>query len=235
MDFITLNNITTDLLNIVRGSNVSDSETISKRQLEEWIHEYRALLLKQDLDKGKMPNPDYIQEIDYLELSPIDTGGENVLNKDLYVNNYISRTDLTIPKTIDLNHKSGFMYIGTVDGNEIQFIPEGRSKWQQYNKYTSDDTVCFLRNNYLYIVHNKPLQYISVRGIFEIPSEVGRFFNPITAQPYFNDDSKYPIPANIVPVLKSMILERELQIESRSYSDLTNDSNNKQKPNLKEM
>lgn len=232
MDFITLNTISTDLLNIIRGSNISSSETISKRQLEEWIHEYRALLLKQDLDKGKFPNPDYIQEINYLELSPIDTGGGNVIDSDLLVENYIFRTDLALPKTIDLNFKSGFTYVGTVDGNEIQFIPEGRSKWQQYKKYTSHDRLAFLRNQYLYILHDKPLQYITVRGIFEIPSEIGRFVNPVTTQSYFNENSKYPIPANIVPTLKEMILSKELDIEFKSYSDTTNDSNNKQSPNL---
>lgn len=233
MQFISLNTITTDLLNIVRGSNISDSETISKRQIEEWVHEYRALLLKQDLDKGKMPNPDYIQQIDYIKLSPIDTGGENVTDTDLYIGNYISKSDLTIPNTIDLNYKSGFMYIGTVDGNEIQFISEGRSKWQQYKKYTADDNICFLRNGYLYVMHNKPLEYITIRIISEIPPEVGRFVNPITSQPYFNMDSRYPIPANMVPILKQMILEKELGIEYKSYSDITNDSNNKQSQNLK--
>ena len=73
MNFITLNTIITDLLLVIRGSKISDSETISKRQLEEWIHQYRSLLIKQDIDKGKMPNPDYIQEIDHLKLESIDT------------------------------------------------------------------------------------------------------------------------------------------------------------------
>ena len=63
IEFVTIDTIVSDLLNIIRGAQVTQSEPISKRQLEAWIHQYRALLIKQDMDKGKMPNPDYIQTI----------------------------------------------------------------------------------------------------------------------------------------------------------------------------
>lgn len=228
----SLNKISTDLLKIVRNSNISDSENISKRQLEDWIHQYRAVLLKQDLDKGKIPNPDYIQEIDHLKLTAIDTAGSNMTVNGLTTGNYILITSLEIPNTLDLNFKSGFMYVGTVDGNEISFVTEGRSKWQQYKKYTSNDAVCFLRGGYLYVMYNKPLEYITVRAVFENPAEVARFVNPMTNQPYFNDASKYPIPANMIPIVKEMILQKELGIEIRSFQDDTNDSNNKQTPNI---
>ena len=78
MNFVTLGGLVNDLLLTVRGSKVSRSESISKRQIEEWIHQYRGTLLKRDLDKGKTPNPDYIQEIDHLKLEAIDTAGTNM-------------------------------------------------------------------------------------------------------------------------------------------------------------
>lgn len=224
LTFVTLNTITTDLLNIIRRSNISSSETISKRQLEAWVHEYRALLLKQDLDKGKKPNPDYIQEISHLKLSPIDLVGDATSNTNLLSGEYIYRTILEIPKTIDLNFKSGYMYIGSPTGTEIQLVSEGRNIWQQYKKYTDTQPVCFLKNNRLFIRNNEPLEYITIRGIFEVPSEVDRFINPYTDQPYFNEDTKYPIPINLIPVLKEMILSKELQIEATAPTDTTNDS-----------
>ena len=231
-EFVTLRSIATDVLLIVRGSKISRSETISLRQIESWIDEYRSLLIKQDMDKGKIPNPDYIQEIDHLKLEAIDTAGTNMTINGISAENIILRTELEIPKTIDLNFKSGFMYIGTVDGTEIQFIPEGRSKWQSFKKYTSNDSICFLRGGYLYIMNNKPIEFISVRGIFEVPSEVGRFINPITNQPYFNLDSKYPIPINMVSTLKQMILKGELGITIQSPSDNQNETANKVSPNV---
>jgi hypothetical protein len=235
MGFITLRGITTDLLSVIRGSNISQSETISLRQLETWVDQYRGILLKQDMDKGKQPNPDYIQEIDYLELDTIDSGGDDLSTDnsvDFSTGDTILKSVLEIPNTIDLNFKSGFMYIGTVDGTEIQFIPEGRSKWQKYKKYTANDPVCFLKNHYLYVLNNKPLGFITVRGLFEVPSEVGRFVNPITNQSYFNIDTKYPIPINMVPTLKQMILKGELGVQAQSPSDTKNDSENEVSPNV---
>jgi hypothetical protein len=161
LELVSLNTITTDLLNIIRASKISRSESISKRQLEMWVHQYRAILLKQDLDKGQMPNPDYIQDIPALELEVVDQSA----GTDLPSGKYILRSVLELPKTIDLNFKSGFMYVGTIDGREIQLIPEGRSKWQQYKKYTSFDYVCFLRGKKLYVVSPEPIVYLTVRGV----------------------------------------------------------------------
>ena len=152
MEFITLRTITTDLLNIIRGSNISDSEAISKRQVEDWIHQYRAVLLKQDLDKGKKPNPDYIQEIGNVLLESVDLSGDDVTSYGVESGTFIYRTALEIPKTIDLNFTSGFTYIGTPIGYEIQLVPEGRTRYQKYKKHTSKARVAFLRNSYLYII-----------------------------------------------------------------------------------
>ncbi len=223
MVFNTINTIVTDLLNVIRASNVSASETISKRQLEEWVHEYRSRLLKQDLDKGKYPNPDYIQQIDNIELEQVNEAGDEILTgtpSDWLV----LRTTLEIPKTVDLNFSTGLMYVGTPEGYEIQYIPECRNKWQRWKKYTFQDRLCYLKNGYLYISSPVAIKYITVRGIFEIPTEVSRFINPVTSQPYSNINSKYPIPNNMLPALKEMILSKELQIHASTTTDTTNDA-----------
>lgn len=223
MLFNTLNTIVTDLLNIARSSNVSASETISKRQLEDWVHQYRARLLKQDLDKGKFPNPDYIQQIDNLQLEQVNEAGEAILT-GTPSNWYVLRTMLELPKTIDLNFSTGIMYVGTPEGYEIQYVPEGRTKWQRWKKYTAHDRLCYLKGGYLYVLSPIAIKYLTLRGIFEIPTEVSRFTNPVTGQPYGNLDTKYPMPNNLVPALKEMILSKELQIHVSAPTDTTNDA-----------
>ena len=220
MEFVTLNTIITDLLAVIRGSNVVQTEPISKRQVEGWVHQYRALLIKQDMDKGKMPNPDYIQEIPALKLEVVDRTFGTVFDSE----RYLLRTTLEVPKTIDLNHKPGFMYIGTMDGQEIQFSPEGRIKWQKYKKYTKNYNLAFLRSERLYMYNVEPIQYLTVRGIFEVPTEVSNFVNPNSDVVSADLDSAYPIPINILPVLKAMILKSELGIEMSAPTDNTNDS-----------
>lgn len=224
IEFVSLDTIVHDLMLVIRGGNISQSEQISKRQVESWVHATRAVLLKRDLDKGKMVNPDYVQSIDHIRLSLVDTAGDNVTSSGITTDNNILRSDLTLPNAIDLNFKSGLTYIGTVDGNEIQLVSETRSKWQQYKKYTSSEPLAFLRNNYLYVMYDNPMEFVSVRGVFEIPPEVGRFVNPMTNQPYFDTSTKYPIPINMIPTLKQMILEKELGIESQAFSDVTPDA-----------
>lgn len=228
MNFVTINTIVTDLLEIIRQAKVSRSEPISKRQLEAWVHQYRALLIKRDLDKGKMPNPDYIQEIPAIELEVVDTAdGGNI---ETYT--YVLKSTLQIPNTLDLNYKSGFMYIGTIEGRELQFISEGRSQWQQYKKYSHRDSLVFLRNKYLYLLSVTPLKYLTVRGVFEVPTEVSNFVNSNMPSRSSDTDDPYPIPISVIPMLKEMILKTEMNIEYQAPSDKTNDSQHGVSPNV---
>jgi hypothetical protein len=228
IDFVTLNVIVTDLMNIIRGAQLTQSEPISKRQIEAWVHQYRALLIKQDMDKGKMPNPDYIQTLQAIELEEVDEAEGTGLDTDYQT----FRSKLVLPKTLDLNHKSGFMYIGTVTGQEIQFVPETRARWQQYRKYTDTDKIAYLKEGRLYVHNDMRLRYITARGIFEVPTEVSHLENPNEVITDATLDSRYPIPINMIPTLKEMILKKELGIESQAYSDLTNDGASKVEPNL---
>jgi hypothetical protein len=222
IEFITLGNIIDDLIKVIRGSKVSQSETVSRRQVEEWVNEYRSLLLKQDLDKGKMPNPDYIQELPGLKLEMVDKS----IGSDLLSSTYMMRTIKEIPKTVDLNFKSGIMYVGTIDGLEIQLVPEGRSVWQQFKRFTSRSPLAFLRNRRMHISCATPLQFITIRGVFQVPTEVGNFINTDADVTTLGYRSAYPMPADKIPVLKEMILSKELGIMSQAPSDNKADGNN---------
>jgi hypothetical protein len=209
MEFVSLRSIIYDLLNIIRAAKISNDEAISERQIEAWIHEYRGKLIKQDIDKGKYPNPDYIQEYVNIDGTPLHLVKEDRPTQDVIVS-YVK-----IPKTLDFNFKSGITFVGDIEGHQIQLVPEARITWQQYKKYTSKEPLAYLRDSYLYIHNVGDLQYITIRGIFEIPTEI----------PNNDLDSKYPIPINWIPTLKEMILKQELGIESMAANDDTNDSN----------
>lgn len=228
IEFVTLNVIITDLLNIIRGSNLSQSEPISKRQVEAWVHQYRSVLLKQDLDKGKHPNPAYIQTIQALELEEVDESEGSSIST--FTRTF--RTKLQVPKVLDLNFKPGFMYIGTLEGNEIQFSPEGRARYQKFRKYTSNDKISYLKDDYIYVHNDKELRYITVRGVFEVPTEVNYLNNPNETKEAVDIDSPYPIPINMIPTLKEMILQKELGIEYKAFSDTINDSAAKVQSNI---
>lgn len=241
MIYETLNTITEDLLKVARGSIISESEPISKRQIENWVHQYRAVLLAREIEKGNYPNPDFIQNIPLLETEQVRLEGSGVgtsmvfpytfdfplqSGERLSGEEYLLRTKLEIPKTIDLKHKPGFTFVGDVRGNEYQFVPEHRHLWQKHKRYTNNVTLSFLSNNRIYLTNNDPsIEYISIRGIFENPMEVGRFLNPVTNLPIADWDTPYPMPNNLIPTLKEMIIGKELKIQITTPSDTKNDSN----------
>ena len=214
MTYTTLNTLIHDLMNIIRGSTISASEPISERQVEAWIHQYRAKLIKQDLDKKNYVNPDFAQTIPMVAIETAVEFGVTV-----------ERTTLDLPNTINRGNTSGYSWIGTLQGKELQLVPEHRAVWQENKRYTPNDVLVYLRGSKLYLSSNPDnIEHITVRGVFENPMEVGRFINPETSLPYTNIDSTYPIPVDMISTLKEMILSRELKIQASTPSDTTNDS-----------
>ena len=206
MEFISLKALIYDLLNMIRGARPIDDEPITERQVEYWIHMYRAFYIKRDLDKGRKPNPDYIQNIDNISL-------------EYYAPKKIYRTVTDVPNTLDLNEKAGISFVGDIYGEQIQLVPEKRVNWQKYTKWSQDETVAYLNSSKLYIYNSKGLRVIQIRGIFENPVEAAQA-NGLD----YDYDSPYPIPISLIPVLKETILQKELMIEIQSPNDEVNDA-----------
>lgn len=200
--FTTLNNIITDLLEIVRGGEVARTEPISKTQMESWVHQYRSILIKQGLDKDRLINPDYVQIMTSLTLAPAGVGEYSTI--------------IELPNTIFRNFEDGFTWIGNLQGVEYQYMTQQRSTWSKYRKYTSEEPYVYLRSNKVFSNKSEPIE---IRGIFENPMEVIRAINPTAGM-----DFPYPIPADLIPTLKEMILKGELGMLIQSPSDDTNDS-----------
>ena len=209
---------------MVRGSRLAESEKISERQIESWIHQYRAVLLRQNLSNGDNINPDYIQTIPSIELSPIDaSGGISTIE----TGTVFYRTTTKLPKTVNLKYLSGITYVGTLNKKRIQLIPGHRAEFQLFKRFTPTETVAYLEDGYLHVINPKGLRYITIRGVFENPPEAALYYNStMTAQSY-TMDSPYPIPINMIPALKQMILQQELGIEAVAPGDIKNDSQHK--------
>jgi hypothetical protein len=222
VEFVSLAAIIQDILHIIRGSKVTREETISWREVENWIHQYRALLIKRDIDKNKYPNPDYVQEIQCLKMIVVDKSEDSTIS----TNKLLLRSELQLPKTIDLNYGQGFTYIGTLDGRELQLMPQSRARWQKDKYYTSTNPFCYYKNRYLYLDNDFVIEYLSIRGIFEVPTEVTNFTNSMTDVTEATLDTKYPIPITMLPALKEMILKEELNIMTHEPTDEKNDSSN---------
>jgi hypothetical protein len=50
---MTLSNLIDDVMLEARNNNIAESEKLSRRQIELWIKSYRAMLIKEKINKGE--------------------------------------------------------------------------------------------------------------------------------------------------------------------------------------
>ena len=206
MKLNTLNTIIDDILLELRNSSVAESEHISRIQIEQWIANYRAVLIKQDIDKGRDINPMYIQTMPCIHLDKVDT----VAGKIEY------KSNIKLPKLIDFHFRTGLVYVKDMYGNLIQLGHETKMRYQRYRKYTCGDYIAYIKNNKLYIEgSDNQLEWVEIGIIAENPADLNECFDP---------DSEYPVPAHMIPVIKDMIFSKELNIMHQMPSDETNNS-----------
>ena len=211
MKLNTLNTIIDDILLELRNSNIANTESISRIQIEQWIINYRTLLIKQDIDKGRTINPQYIQTLSNIHLERIEpTTGK-----------YLYQSEITLPKLIDFHYKTGLVNVTDLFGNPIQIGNRAKVKFQRSRKYTAYDYLAYMHNNKLDVEGNdNSLEYINADIIAENPADVagvnGECFDP---------NGQYPVPANMISVIKQMIFANELNIMPQMKSDKTNNGN----------
>lgn len=211
----TLKTIIDDIMLILRQNNISESEQLSEIQVESWIHQYRSILIKQDIDKNRDINPDYIQEISAIPLNIVDNYGSTELDGG----DKILVTSIEIPKSIDFHFKSGIVSVSDLFGNEIQLMGEKRSNMQKYRKYTFYNYSAFRKGDKIYINGPGDIQAVNIRGIFENPTDISS---------YDIENDIYPIPSSMIPVLKELIFSKEFKLnmvtdkENNSTDDTQN-------------
>ena len=222
INFVTINGFASDVLLTIRGAQLSQSEPISKRLIESLMHQGRAILVKQRVDKNQPLESQFLQSLQGLELEEVKEEEGTTLDSGTKT----FRTKLQIPKIILGNKGLLIGYVGTIDGEEFMYVSESRSRWQQYKKYTSQDRVCYMKNNYLYVTNDKELRYLTIKAAFEVPTEVSHLENPNEIVTDATGDSPYPMPISLLMPLKEIVL-KQLGIMAIAPSDLDNDSASK--------
>lgn len=202
---MTLNQLIDNIRLIARNNNIAESDHLSKAQIEKWIIAYRALLIKQDIDKGRDINELYLTTLGPIHLDREET----VPGYYTYVG------DQELPKLIDFNFKPGVIAIRDMYGNLIQLGNQTKAKLQKYRKATCKDYIAWVKGDRIFVSgDNNQLEYITADVIMEDPTELGDCFDP---------DSEFPIPAAMIPVITQMIMEKELRVMLVMPSDETND------------
>lgn len=203
---MTLNQLIDNILLIARNSNIAESEHLSRIQIEKWIIAYRAMLLKQDIDKGYDIDSMYTTTIGPIHLNRI----ESISGRFTYV------SDTELPKLVSSHNNNGLCNVKDLFGNLIQVGDQTKAKYQKYRKATCNDYIAWLSNNRIYIQgDSNKLEYIQVEVVLEDPTEEQECFDP---------DSEFPIPSAKIPTITQLIMDNELKVLTAMPSDTTNDS-----------
>ena len=107
---MSLNNIIDNILQIVRNNNIAESEHISRHQIELWIVYYRAMLIKQAIDKGYDVDEAYVSTLEPIHLDRVQI----VPGKFVFVG------EKELPTLINFRYKPGVIAVRDMFGNLIQ-------------------------------------------------------------------------------------------------------------------
>ncbi len=223
---VTLKKITSDILYLLRSSKVSQSENISKRQIQYHVHNNRALLLKRIVDKKEHIPDDFFQ---YLKCFELEVADKADCNCTITSGCSALKSTLEIPKYYDKR----FFSLMTLEGKPIQVSTEDRAFFNQYRPYVNNSRFAFLKDNYLWLINDKFIKYVTVRGVFLNPMDLENYFDSCDNTPCFSVDDKYPIPNYLLPQLNSLVL-KEFGIIYQTMSDNINDSSMTLQPKVEQ-
>ena len=221
----TLNKIIYNIRNSKKGGILSDDDKITDRQLAFIIGYYRAMLIKQDLDKGIKPAYASKQTLPAVEMEQVDKSSDC----SAPVGCYTVRSKEPIINPIDTKKGVAITYVGTVDGEEsFQFQSESRSRWSRFSTYTASLRKAYLKDGYLYIVNDIIIEVVQVQGIFENPELASKYKNCCgCTDPCFTYDSTYPIEDSRIPLINELIFKNEMNLLSMAPQDTTNDTSDR--------
>ncbi len=212
--------------NLIEGGVSSDDDRLTKRQIAFIVSYYRAKLIKQDQDKGRLNIASYTQNIGSVELIQADkngccSGGECIL-----------RSKYQLPKPLETNRALNITFVGLVDGTPFTKTYHNAAYWSSAAKFTGKIPRWYWLDGYIYVISPPTLMLktINIQGVFEDPVEAAKFDSCVCNNGgdcegitrNFNYD--YPMPLHHVDTLIKLIAQTELQILRSVLPDTLNNS-----------
>lgn len=223
----SLNEIAHDLLGIVRPQ-LSDDSDIDLRQIKFWIHNQRALFIRNELNRSRTIDPDIIQTL-CVELEQVDSSDCCGITLDCP----ILRSTVELPDTIELHNLQGITRVAPINVKSEPFshVEKDRIPFVAHARFTGNMVFTFRHKGYIYVYTKNPryanLSNISVSLVAEDPSTAGAFNDcSESGEACYTDDMDYPIKAWMIPGLKQSILQSNLMITAQAEVQQTDDANN---------
>ena len=215
---MTLNEISYNILNLIRGGRSHHDDHISLAQIKFNVKHYRAVQIRRDYVRNGQITRHLEQDLGCVKLIEVDAAKCCNLN----VGCTVFRTVKTIPKTIRFNFKEAITHVGGIDGiSTIPFIESHMIPYLEYDKYTKDKAKSYMIGDYLYIYNPGTMEYINIRGIFEDPETISSF--DCDGVDCYDDNSEFPLPMDMLQSITAGLMNGELAMLATTMSDTTND------------
>lgn len=224
MTYISLRDIIDDILLLVRNNNISESEDLSRAQIELWVKAWRRQLWRERRDqlKDQLKLRDAILE-DWLNLTDEEffKVKEVMLELDDTEDETLppntKRSKETLDGILDNSWRS-ILAIHDRSGENIQYMNHIRRHYQYNRKYTFGElTAYYSDDKHIYVqglTDGGQLKYIWVLALYEVDDD---------DNDEGNDEDDIKIPSWMVPLIKQRIMQNELAFMLNRPSD---DSNN---------
>ena len=217
---ITMNHMIYDILEIASSGGLPADFSISETQIQYWIEQTRAILIKQKLAKNEDISDAWVNYIPCVGLELADSSECCEAPSGCY----ILKSTKRLPSTIDTWRDNSIISVSTMDGSLISKSNPLKVKYLSHNKYTSKIKAWYIKNNYLYIVNDEFLELVEVAGLFETPSDLKRFAD-CGGNSCFNNDSNYPVTLSLATEITDIILKMKIIPFMTSPKDNSNNSN----------
>jgi len=218
---ITANHLIADIRGIASSGGNPNEFKITDRQILYWVEQTRSMLISQSLGKKDDINDSWIQYINCVELEQVDASTCCLVDTDCYV----LRSKERLPSTIDTWKDNWIVSVSTVDGTMIPKSNPFKSKYQKYNKYTNSDRSWYLKDDYLYVINDQLLTYVSVAGLFEFPSDLANFTS-CDGDACWSYDSNYPISMSLATQVTDIVIKTKVNPFMNFPMDNSNNANN---------
>ena len=185
----TFNEISYDILEILKNNQISDDTDISLEHILYHVNNHQAIFLK-------------LIEVDAAECCSVDIGCIAL------------RTEKKLPALLELHSGPAIQRVGPVNKLDTPYsVTTGTvSSFRKYNKYTGNDIQAVYLNDYIYIIASTPadqgIKYINARVIAADPSDLLDYRCDSTSTPCFSFDDQYPINNWMIPYVKEQILKQ---------------------------
>ena len=212
---------------ILRGGLITDDDKISDRLVAFLIDGARAILLRQQFNKGQSISENSIQHVKCVGLESVDTSYDPEFNLDCKV----FRTIKELPKFIEGKNKDLITNIQASEfgGMSFEYVSYARLPYARHTKFKRPLAVLY--NNRIYLVDAPYIEQISISGVFEQPNDLSSFDDCENAS-CFSWDMEYPMSSHLVDPCVKMVVE-ELTLSLKVQQDRTNNANQGMDPQTK--